>query len=253
MKKILVIVAIITLAPLLAAPAAEAGIFSVGVAFNVGGFFFDLGFGGPRYSAHASHHVYRVSEPLHYSGYQCHSGCYRDAGYSYHHAECPVVAHHFSSYGFSPYVTYPAFFAPRAYGSYGYYSEHRGYGSRYRYYAPRRGYRHYGHYGHRGHRGHHSQDARGPRGYRDHRGGHGRYDRHRGDRYRDRGRTYDHRDRRRHGVRDRHDARGGARHHGVDRSDRRRHEARGEDRGRGARRRDAGSTRSRGSGSRRPH
>ena len=62
MKKTLVTLSIIALAPVLAAPAAEAGISSVGVAFNVGGLFFDLGFGGLRHSAHAGHSEMPTSE-----------------------------------------------------------------------------------------------------------------------------------------------------------------------------------------------
>ena len=125
MKKILVALAIVALAPLLAVPAAEAGIFSVGVSFNVGGLFFDLGFGGPRYSVGAAHHVYRVDEPFHYQGYQCHSGCYRAGGYSYHHENCPAVAYHFRSHRFDAYAAYPSYFAPRAYGTYGRYGYNR--------------------------------------------------------------------------------------------------------------------------------
>lgn len=223
MKKILVITAIIALAPLVAAPAAEAGIFSVGVAFNVGGLFFDLGFGGPRYSAHASHHVYRVAEPFYYAGYECHSGCYRDAGYYYHHADCPVVAYHFRSHGFSPYAAYPTFFAPPAYG---HYSGYRSYGSTYRHYRP---------YTYRDHHYH------GRRGFRDHRGHHERY---RGDHHRGRGVRDPHRGHLRRDLRDpRH--RGDRDRSHVDRSDRRREETRGGDRRGGSRRRDGGSTRSR--------
>ena len=131
MKRILVTLAVVALAPVLIAPAAEAGIFSVGVAFNVGGLFFDLGFGGPRYSAHSSHHVYRVSEPLQYRGYSCHSGCYRSGGYGYHHADCPAVAHHFRSHGFSPYASYPSYFSSRVYGGSGHHGSYGSYGSRY--------------------------------------------------------------------------------------------------------------------------
>jgi hypothetical protein len=112
MKKNLVTLAIVALVPLLAAPAAEAGIFSIGVAFEVGGFFFDLGLGGPRYSAHASHHVYRVREPFQYRGYRCHSGCYRSGGYSYHHANCPAVAYHFRSHRFDPSAAYQRYLKP---------------------------------------------------------------------------------------------------------------------------------------------
>ncbi len=170
MKKILVTLAIVALAPVLVAPAAEAGNFSVGVAFNVGGLFFDLGFGGPRYSAHAGHHVYRVSEPFHYRGYPCHSGCYRSGGYGYHHADCPAVAYHFRSHGFSPYASYPSHLAPRADGHYaGPYVSH---------YTGRYG----GHYS--GHDGYYSHDSRGTYGSRYSR----RYDHHRYDRTRERSR-----------------------------------------------------------------
>lgn len=133
MNRILVTLAIVALAPVLAVPAAEAGIFSVGVAFDVGGLFFDLGFGGPRYSVYAGHPVYRVSEPLHARGYQCHSGCYRSGGYSYHHADCPAVAYHFRTHGFSPYASYPSYFAPRADGRH-YAGRYSGHGGHYRHY-----------------------------------------------------------------------------------------------------------------------
>ncbi len=188
MRKTLITLALIALLPVLAVPAAEAGVFSVGASFDVGGFFFDLGFGGPRYSVHAGRHVYRVSEPFHYSGYQCHSGCYRGGGYSYHHADCPAVAYHFRSHRFDPYVSYSGFFAPRAYGGHTYGTYGR-YGSRYDHYRYDR-YRYDRH----------------------------RYDRHRS--YRNYGRDYyrpRHDDRRHHGRHYRSDSRN--RHH-SDRFDR---------------------------------
>ncbi len=199
MKKILITLAIIGLAPMLVAPAAEAGVFSVGFSFNVGGLFFDLGFGGPHYSAHAGHHVYRVNEPFHYRGYRCHSGCYRAGGYSYHHANCPAVAYHFRTHRFDPYVSYPSFFAPRTYG-------HR--------------YYNYGRYGHRGHRYDHYRYDR----YRY------KNDRYRGQRYyRDHRRDYRprHHDHRGHGSRYRSDDRRRDRSHFYDRDRRDRRDGRG--------------------------
>ena len=222
MKKTLALAAILFLAPALTAPPAQAGIFSVNVAFNVGGLFFDLGFGGPRYAAHDRHYVYRVSEPFHYEGYSCHSGCYRDGGYIYHHADCPAVAVHFRTYAFSPYVSYPSFFAAPVYRSY------RSHGA----YPP---HRHYDRFVYRSYRDHRTPRTYG-RSYRDHRD---RYDRHRGS-----ARHFE-RDRVRGDVRGRHQGSYRDRSGRVDRSHRGR-QGIGQDRYRGEiRRRDAGSTRSR--------
>lgn len=218
MKRILVTLAIVALAPVVVVPAAEAGNFSIGLAFDVGGLLFDLGFGGPRYSAHARHHVYRVRETLHTRGYQCHSGCYRSGGYGYHHADCPAVAYYFRSHGFSPYASYPSYFAPRADGHYtGHYTGRYGshsfsHGGYYRHYnrstyGGRHGSRYddhrydrtreRSHYGARDYRHHrdnrrdHDRDHRSRHDYRDgrdrrHHDGHGgRYREHRIDRHGD--------------------------------------------------------------------
>lgn len=224
MKKILITLTIFALAPAFITPAAEAGIFSVGVSFNVGGLFFDLGFGGPHYGAHARHHVYRASEPFHYRGYECHSGCYRDAGYTYHHANCPAVAYHFRSHRFDAYAAYPSFFAPRSYGyyNYGYYGRYPSRHKHYRYDRHRSSHHHY----------------RGQRYYRDSGRHHRKYDRgrshhnyRRDDRHRDRSRHYDrgHRD---HRGRSAYSTRPRAQRRDVDRN-------------RGDRNRDRRSTRSR--------
>lgn len=215
MKKTLALLAILVLAPAFATAPAEAGIFSVNVAFDVGGFYFDLGFGGPHYESHHGHYVYRVSEPIHHAGYQCHSGCYRTGGYTYHHAECPLVAYHFRSYGFSPYVAYPSFFATHGYRDYRSYRGHRSYRS-YRTYRP---YRSHGRYV-----------------YRDQRRYYDRYRHHR----------YDRRDRSRHEYRSRRHHTGPRRDRGIDRRGHRSEDLRRDQRGRDIRRRDAGSTRSRG-------
>jgi len=187
MKKLLIVLAIVALAPTLAASTAEAshrgyGGFSIGTSFSVGGFDFALGYQGGHYGGpYADVHYYRTAHRLPHRGYRCHGGCYEDARYTYHHVDCPLVAYHFRSHSFSPYVAFGGYFPPRyrSYGNgYGHgYSRGRGhaYGHKKKHY--RQSYRY---------RGHHRHDYQ-RRSYRS--------DRYRSDRYRDRSRHHEYRNR----------------------------------------------------------
>lgn len=222
---ILTVLAVFALA-VAPAEASDRG-FSVGAHFSVGGFGFALGFGGPRhYPSHSGSHYsgyrgygsayYRASPRLRYDGYQCHSGCYRDASYTYHHAACPVVAYHFRKYDYDPYYKYSSYLGSRPY----YYYDSSRYG-----YPSYRGYRSYGRYdSHHGSKSYGRYD-RYRRGYRD-------------DRHRDRSRN----DRNRSFRGDDSDSDSGRRHYrdrdrsrSYDRSRARDSRSRGSSRGRGRR------------------
>lgn len=181
-------------------PAAEAdhGDWIFGSSFRIGGAHFNIGYFP---TTHAPEYYYRTRAPLHYRGHRCHDRCYHLDGYSYHHANCPLVQRHFRHYRYEPRTVFvhhaPPFRGDRRY------DRHRG-----------RDLRHYDF--DRGHSGR-GIDRRHDRDRRDH-----RYDRRDRDRRHygnDHGRGYRRGDddRGRHGRRDR------GHHRGHDR-DRHRHD-----------------------------
>ncbi len=138
----------------LVAPA-EAGLgWTVGGTFSVGGLDFAVVYDRPSgtYRPYAPATYYRVHRPLRYRGYSCHSSCSYRAGSYYHHADCPLVRHHFRRHRYYP-ERAPAAVYPAGYG-HRYYD--RGHSHRfYRYEA--HGYSHHQRrgYGHPRHRSHH--------------------------------------------------------------------------------------------------
>ena len=120
-----------------------------GSAFQVGNFFFRVGFHPDAYHRHGDYYV-RVREQVSYPNYSCSSYCYRNNTHNYHHRSCPVIKHHFSRYdGYNRYLDR---YFPRSdrysRGGHGHsqsYGHSRGHGH----------YRNRGHYRSRGHhRGH---------------------------------------------------------------------------------------------------
>jgi hypothetical protein len=123
---------------------AEAGDWYVGGSFRVGGAHFSLAYDrAHRYdrSPYARpHHYYRTKHRLRYDGYRCGSHCFKRSRYSYHHATCPLVLHHFRRNRFHParawdyvkrpYPYHPDYYAERYYSHrghrdyYGYDSDH---------------------------------------------------------------------------------------------------------------------------------
>lgn len=164
---------------------AEAGLdgWLFGAGFRVGDVHFRVGYAqagpyGPNY-------YFEAAGPLRYPAYSCSGYCQYRAGRHYHHADCPLVRHHFSRYGYAPdhlLVYYgpppPRYYAPPP-----------------PYYYPHPYDRHYGkHWKHRGkhwkHRGIPPGHLRGHDCRYDH--GYRRYD---GHDHRYRGRYEDHRHR----------------------------------------------------------
>lgn len=110
---VLAFASVLALTP--AAPA-EAGGWSVGGFFSVGGL--DLAiWHNPGY--YSEGYYYRALEPVSYHGYECSDRCYRRNNYTYHWADCPVIQYHFHRYGFSPLP-----YLDHAYSSWGYYGPH---------------------------------------------------------------------------------------------------------------------------------
>jgi hypothetical protein len=154
---------------------------SIGAVFRVGAAHIAFALGRPSYGYEPAYY-YRYAEPIHYRGHSCSRSCFHDAGYTYHHESCPVVAAHFSHYRVDPHWAFDRY-APRYSG----YDRYDGYnrGGGYGYDEYDRGYRdRYDDHDRYGHRSGYDRDDR----YR----GHDRYDRYdrndRNDRYdRDRG------------------------------------------------------------------
>jgi len=149
---------------------------SIGTVFRVGAAHIAFAFGRSSYGYEPAYY-YRYDQPVSYRGHSCSRSCFHEAGYTYHHESCPLVAAHFSHYQVDPRWAYDRY-APRSvgYGGYGGYS--------------RRG----GDYGYRdGYRDRYDRDDRRSRSYRDDSYRRDdRYDRH--GRY-DRDNRYDRRDR----------------------------------------------------------
>lgn len=122
---------------------AAAGEWYVGSGFRVGDIYFSLAF--DHRHRHHDPYYYRTRHHVRHDGYRCGEYCLKRSGYTYHHAACPLVLHHFRSYGFYPARVWESYRGPR-------YDRH--YDRHYnRHYDRRhdRG-RHYGHrdYGRRG-------------------------------------------------------------------------------------------------------
>lgn len=104
-RKALLIVAVVAgvmVIPGLFQDPAVAGIhWSVGTGFSVGGLDFNVVFGVP-FGYFAEQTFYRTHRSLHYAGYRCHGACSFHDGYYYHHRDCPLIGHHFRSYGYAP-------------------------------------------------------------------------------------------------------------------------------------------------------
>lgn len=139
-------------------PEAQAGDWFFGGGFSIGGHHFRIGYRPHHYGGD---YFYRVSTPVRYSGYSCGPACYREGSHYYHHASCPVVAHHFHHHGYHPQRVFYAY-APYSDG-YGFYDHSHG-GRHYkprhyerRYYEPR----HYRDSHHPWKKGHHSRSRRG--------------------------------------------------------------------------------------------
>lgn len=191
MRKI-VVVAALTLMTAAALPsAAHAGTrwLSVGTGFRVGPSHLSFVFGTPGPWLRPSYFV-RFDRPIAYSGHHCTSACFREAGYYYHDASCPVAVAHYHRYGYDPgrvYSRYAPYVDGYAYGygrGYGYDPGYRSRGRVTYYGGHDRGYRdHDGRYDRRNDRGYRDHDGRYDR-RQDHRGDrdHGRFDRDRGDR-----------------------------------------------------------------------
>ena len=137
MKKSLLGAALIFAAALVlgggAVQPAEAGDWYVSGGFRVGGAHFALAFDQGHRHHYRPHHYYRTKHRLRYDGYRCGSHFFKRSRYSYHHASCPLVLHHFRSHRFHParawdYVRRPGPYHPDYYGD-RYYSprRHRGY------------------------------------------------------------------------------------------------------------------------------
>lgn len=162
--------------PLFSAPA-QAGGFSLGALFRIGGIHFNLVLGDFGYG-HPRGYYSRTADEFSYGSTRCNSYCLNHDNYHYHHESCPLVRRHLAHFDIDPLRLFDRY-AP-------------GYGERYD-----RGYRHDSRYD--GY-GDDRYDDRYDDGYRRDRGS--RYDsypyRDRGSRY-DRDRGYGRRDRRHRG------------------------------------------------------
>lgn len=122
---------------------AEAGGWYIGGGFRVGGLHFSLAF--DRDHRHRDPYYYRTQHRVNYEGYACGSYCLKKSGYSYHHASCPLVLHHFRVHRYNPAWAWSHYRGPRYDRFYdrGHDYGHRDYG--YRDYGRRdRGHRDYG-------------------------------------------------------------------------------------------------------------
>lgn len=80
---------------------AHAGDWHIGGGFRVGGAHFSLAF-DRGYRHHRPHYYYRTKHSIRYDGYRCGSYCLKRSSYTYHHAGCPLVLHHFRRNHFHP-------------------------------------------------------------------------------------------------------------------------------------------------------
>lgn len=69
---------------------------SIGTVFRIGAAHIAIALGSPF--GYEPSYYYRYNQPISYRGHRCGRSCFHDAGYSYHHESCPVVAAHFSHY-----------------------------------------------------------------------------------------------------------------------------------------------------------
>ncbi len=69
---------------------------SIGTVFRIGAAHVAIALGSPF--GYEPAYYYRYDEPISYRGHRCSRYCYHDAGYTYHHESCPLVAAHFSHY-----------------------------------------------------------------------------------------------------------------------------------------------------------
>jgi hypothetical protein len=172
----------------------------IGAVFQVGAAHIAFAFGRPSYGYEPAYY-YRYDQPIRYRDHRCSQYCFHEAGYTYHHESCPLVAAHFSHYRIDPYWAYERY-APR-YGGYylGRDYRYRGGYDRDRYARPS-----YGHDSYRSHDRYERHDRYDDRN--------GRYDRNsRNDRY-GRDHRYDRDDRYNRNDRSRGDHSRGDRSHG---------------------------------------
>jgi hypothetical protein len=73
---------------------------SIGTVFRVGAAHIAIALGRPF--GYEPAYYYRYDQPIRYRGHSCGRSCFHDAGYTYHHESCPVVAAHFSHYRVDP-------------------------------------------------------------------------------------------------------------------------------------------------------
>ncbi|MEP7013260.1 MAG: hypothetical protein ABJC13_23320 [Acidobacteriota bacterium] len=126
--KLTALFAVLLMLPLFT-PAAQAGGFSLGALFRIGGVHFNLTFGDFGYG-HPRGYYYRTADPISYGGYRCNSYCFTSGGYSYHHESCPLVRHHLAYYDIDPLSLYdryaPSYGAGYGYDSYNNYNNNYG-------------------------------------------------------------------------------------------------------------------------------